>query len=314
MDENVRSSCKSATDQEETLEENPAAYFREEILIRTVRIAKVGSEKQELELGSFPECQSLGPFTVKIRQECGPRCPTADRTRTPLHSTFLPKGANKSCTGKLMEKMALHRLEWHLDNTDALRYPMTGFRKHCKGATAASLLTKVRGWRLRRVDFFVVYVGGNDLDNGRRPDEVCRDILDLVEHLWTLATTVFVFKLLPRCWVDPQDERRRLALNRKLAKGVKGTADVVAINPDPFFLNGERKPKCDHFASDGCHVSHFVAIRALSRLIKVAARNRLGARWVGDRPRLEITELFKCCHCKAKGHKAWACLDFRNLQ
>ncbi|KAM7294386.1 hypothetical protein ISCGN_023892 [Ixodes scapularis] len=47
----------------------------------------------------------------------------------------------------------------------------------CKGATAASLLTKVRGWRLRRVDFFVAYVGGNDLDNGRRPDEVCRDIL-----------------------------------------------------------------------------------------------------------------------------------------
>ncbi|KAM7309605.1 uncharacterized protein ISCGN_006609 [Ixodes scapularis] len=53
------------------------------------------SEKQELELGSFPECQSLGPFTVKIRQDCGPRCPTADKARTPLHSTFLPKGANK---------------------------------------------------------------------------------------------------------------------------------------------------------------------------------------------------------------------------
>lgn len=73
---------------------------REEILIRTVRIAKVGvsatgslsklflvkfycfkcncnqgpfiqSGKQELKLGSFPECQSLGPFTVKIRQVRG---------------------------------------------------------------------------------------------------------------------------------------------------------------------------------------------------------------------------------------------------
>ncbi|KAM7300849.1 hypothetical protein ISCGN_016434 [Ixodes scapularis] len=104
------------------------------------------------------------------------------------------------------------------------------------GATAALLLTKVRRWLLRRVDFFVVYVGGNDLDNGRRLDEVCRDILDLVEHLRTLATTVFVFKVLPQCWADPQDERRRLALNRKLAKGVKGMADVVAIKPDlePF--------------------------------------------------------------------------------
>ncbi|KAG0439459.1 hypothetical protein HPB47_016639 [Ixodes persulcatus] len=96
---------------------------------------------------------------------------------------------------------------------------------------------------------------------------------DLVEHLRTLATTVFVFKVLPRCWVDPQDERRRLVLNRKLAKGVKGMADVVAINPhwnnftyvfSAVFMNGERKPKRDHFASDGYHVSRFVGIRALS--------------------------------------------------
>ncbi|KAG0445097.1 hypothetical protein HPB47_023491 [Ixodes persulcatus] len=40
------------------------------------------------------------------------------------------------------------------------------------------------------------------------------------------------YKVLPRCWVDLQDKRRRLALNRKLAKGVKGMADMVAINPD----------------------------------------------------------------------------------
>ncbi|KAG0445096.1 hypothetical protein HPB47_023490 [Ixodes persulcatus] len=79
-------------------------------------------------------------------------------------------------------------------------------------------------------------------------------------------------------------------------------------------MNGERKPKRDHFASDGYHVSRFFGIRALSRLIKVAARNRLGARWVGDRPRLKITELYECCHCRAKGLKAWECLDFRNLQ
>lgn len=52
----------------------------------------------------------------------------------------------------------------------------------------------------------------------------------------------------------------------------------------PFFLNGERKPKRDHFASDGYHVLRFVGIRALSRLIKGAARNRLEARWLGDRP------------------------------
>ncbi|KAG0435986.1 hypothetical protein HPB47_018212, partial [Ixodes persulcatus] len=36
----------------------------------------------------------------------------------------------------------------------------------------------------------------------------------------------------------------------------------------PFFLNGERKPTRDHFASDGCYLSRFVGIRALSRLIK----------------------------------------------
>ncbi|EEC18651.1 DNA replication licensing factor MCM2, putative [Ixodes scapularis] len=111
MDENVRSFRNSAADQERTLEENRAACFREEILIKTERTAKVrasttGSllqvflvkfycfkcnytqgtfiqyEKQELEPGSCPECQSLGPFTFEIRQVQGNKCISNDRPST----------------------------------------------------------------------------------------------------------------------------------------------------------------------------------------------------------------------------------------
>lgn len=35
-----------------------------------------------------------------------------------------------SCVGKLMERMALNRLQWHLETTDSLAYTMTGFQSH----------------------------------------------------------------------------------------------------------------------------------------------------------------------------------------
>ncbi|KAG0443885.1 hypothetical protein HPB47_014426 [Ixodes persulcatus] len=73
---------------------------------------------------------------------------------------------------------------------------------------------------------------GNENGTGATREREREMAGSFVGHLRTLVTTLFGFKVLPRCWVDPQDERRRLALNRKLAKGVKGMADVVAINPD----------------------------------------------------------------------------------
>ncbi|KAM7300406.1 uncharacterized protein ISCGN_016040 [Ixodes scapularis] len=112
-----------------------------------------------------------------------------------------------------------------------------------------------------------VYVGGNDLANCQPPDVIVSDILVLprcwvdreaeghrlllncqlernvrwmadvilihpdvlVEHT---ASTIFVFKVLPRCWVDREAEGRRLLLNCLLARNVRWMADVILIHPD----------------------------------------------------------------------------------
>ncbi|KAG0420364.1 hypothetical protein HPB47_003536 [Ixodes persulcatus] len=63
---------------------------------------------------------------------------------------------------------------------------------------------------------------------------------------------------LPRCWVDREAKGRRLLLNRLLARDVRQMADVVLINPHPFFLNREKAPKREYVAADGYHVHHGV--------------------------------------------------------
>lgn len=45
------------------------------------------------------------------------------------------------------------------------------------GANAVTLLTKVQQLHLKSMDFVVIYVGGNDLSDGRDPWDICRDIL-----------------------------------------------------------------------------------------------------------------------------------------
>ncbi|CAN7944767.1 unnamed protein product, partial [Ixodes pacificus] len=117
--------------------------------------------------------------------------------------------------------------------------------------------------------------------------------------------------LLPRCGVDAADEARRVQLNRRLAKGVRRMSAVVIINPDVFFLD-KKQPRRDHFAGDGYHVSHLVGVRALTRLIKVQVARRLGAQWVGDRPRLEVTEVLLCRTFGCKGHPRDRCLFFKD--
>lgn len=45
--------------------------------------------------------------------------------------------------------------------------------------------------------------------------------VNLMELMRTISSMVFVFKVLPRCWVDAQAETRRNVLNRRLARGVR---------------------------------------------------------------------------------------------
>lgn len=129
----------------------------------------------------------------------------------------------------------------------------------------------------------------------------------------TISSTVFVFKVLPRCWVDTQAETRRKVLNRRLARGVRYMDDVVVINPDVFFLD-KKQLKAHYYARDGYHVCRYMGIRALARLIKVAVRRKLGAEWVGCRARLEVCQWTRCRDCDTKGHHTHHCLSFRCSQ
>uniref|UniRef100_A0A6B0V3Q2 Uncharacterized protein n=1 Tax=Ixodes ricinus TaxID=34613 RepID=A0A6B0V3Q2_IXORI len=107
--------------------------------------------------------------------------------------------------------------------------------------------------------------------------------------------SILVFKFLPRCWVDREAKGRRLLLNRLLARDVRQMADVVLINPHPFFLNREKAPKREYFAADGYHVHRILG--KMSKLVKLQVRKKLGAQWIGVRHCLELPQIHSCSHC-----------------
>ncbi|KAG0419750.1 hypothetical protein HPB47_003904 [Ixodes persulcatus] len=109
--------------------------------------------------------------------------------------------------------------------------------------------------------------------------------------------SILVFKLLPRCWVDREAKGRRLLLNHLLARDVRQMADVVLINPHPFFLNREKAPKREYFTADGYHIHRILGVRKMSKLIKVHVKKKLGAQWIGVRHCLELPQIYSCSHC-----------------
>ncbi|KAG0439112.1 hypothetical protein HPB47_016754 [Ixodes persulcatus] len=110
-------------------------------------------------------------------------------------------------------------------------------------------------------------------------------------------TVILVFKLLPRCWVDREAKGRRLLLNHLLARDVRQMADVVLINPHPFFLNREKAPKREYFTADGYLIHRILEVRKMSKLIKVHVKKKLGAQWIGVRHCLELPQIYSCSHC-----------------
>ncbi|KAG0424810.1 hypothetical protein HPB47_027985 [Ixodes persulcatus] len=108
---------------------------------------------------------------------------------------------------------------------------------------------------------------------------------------------ILVFKWLPRCWVDREAKGRRLLLNHLLARDVRQMADVVLINPHPFFLNREKAPKREYFTADGYHIHRILGVRKMSKLIKVHVKKKLGAQWIGVRHCLELPQIYSCSHC-----------------
>ncbi|KAG0426663.1 hypothetical protein HPB47_026258 [Ixodes persulcatus] len=74
-------------------------------------------------------------------------------------------------------------------------------------------------------------------------------------------------------------------------------ADVVLINPHPFFLNREKALKGEYFVADGYHVHRILGVRKMSKLIKLQVKKKLGTQWICERHCLELPQIRSCSHC-----------------
>lgn len=178
------------------------------------------------------------------------------------------------------------------------------------GATAESLLAKIREWNFVPLDFVVVCVGGQDLSDGRDFADIRTDILALLEFLRTVTPVLFVFKVLPRGGATAEAEAARRKLNRVLVRAVREMVDVVIINADIKFIDKEKRPKEAYFGEDG-YISPYVGVRALAKLLELAVIKRLGAQWASPRPGIEMCQLAFCSHCQAEHHWMGQCRAFR---
>ncbi|XP_075534071.1 uncharacterized protein LOC142567807 [Dermacentor variabilis] len=96
--------------------------------------------------------------------------------------------------------------------------------------------------RFERVDFAVLYVGGNDLESNMDPQEIC-DIKALIVQR-DVAPVVLVFKVLPRCLEDADAEQKmqkRRLLNRKLTATLK-RMPCAEFEPRAFQSSFENPP------------------------------------------------------------------------
>ncbi|KAH6920028.1 hypothetical protein HPB50_028985 [Hyalomma asiaticum] len=107
------------------------------------------------------------------------------------------------------------------------------------GFDAARLASAVLALGLQRVDFCVLYVGGNDLAKPNAdPQEICDNIKELVlQLLRDVARLVYVFKVLPRSYHAEDTDAGRKAhkqrlLNRKVTATLKRLPRVRILNAE----------------------------------------------------------------------------------
>ncbi|KAL3217402.1 hypothetical protein MRX96_032404 [Rhipicephalus microplus] len=96
------------------------------------------------------------------------------------------------------------------------------------GYDAVPTAEAVSAMHFQRVNFAILYIGGNDLANVNvEPREICDNIGKLVLQLqYDVAPIVYVFKVLPRCF-NPENadaernKKKARLLNRKLTATLK---------------------------------------------------------------------------------------------
>ncbi|XP_075529501.1 uncharacterized protein LOC142560956 [Dermacentor variabilis] len=184
------------------------------------------------------------------------------------------------------------------------------------GYNAVRLARAVSTMRFERVDFAVLYVGGNDLESNVDPQEICDNIKALVVRLQRdVAPVVLVFKVLPRCLEGADAEqkmKKRRLLNRKLTATLKRMPCLRILNPEHRFLNASKKPRRPMFADDGYHVHRGRGIDQLAKIVVNGLAQQFG-HCVKSPARAEPGALYKavkCCFCNTKGHKSYECMKF----
>ncbi|KAM7310044.1 hypothetical protein ISCGN_007004 [Ixodes scapularis] len=173
------------------------------------------------------------------------------------------------------------------------------------GATVRTLRERIDILPLKKLKFVIVYIGGNDLQNGGRGSAVVQEVVELLLRLRQQAQYVFCFKLLPQRRnkaVDPELRYFNRALPRALKRN--GDRNVISLTVDHKFLDHQRKLKTGLLAADGYHVSGGAGTAALAGIL-VGALSKAFGPWVKKHPGVLRTPfIWGCKVCQAKGHNA----------
>ncbi|KAL3193780.1 hypothetical protein MRX96_000077 [Rhipicephalus microplus] len=126
----------------------------------------------------------------------------------------------------------------------------------------------------QRVNFAILYVGGDDLANvNAEPQGICDNIGKLVLQLQhDVAPIVYVFKVLSRCF-HPEDadaernKKKARLLNRKLTATLERWPSVRILNAEHRFLDYSKEPRRALFTFDGYNVDRARGINQLAKII-----------------------------------------------
>ncbi|XP_064468763.1 uncharacterized protein LOC135383069 [Ornithodoros turicata] len=181
------------------------------------------------------------------------------------------------------------------------------------GATAARLREKIHRLHLA-VDWIVMYIGGNDIQDGKSAAAVLREVSDTVEVAKGYAEHIFLYKLMP------QTRRPELsgtiqgynAMLRTIPAVRAGDATVLSIDHKIFTRNKEVKEGM--LSRDGYHISTGRGLSCLAGILRTALVKRYGP-WLkapGPRRGIVLKPMESCEECRAKGHPTSACRPVRS--
>lgn len=100
----------------------------------------------------------------------------------------------------------------------------------------------------------VFQAGGNDINAGKSPEQVCQDFQAYVEKVRSRLPDVKIvyFSIQPSPARWSQFDKQRKA-NRLIEKYIEGKANLVYVNASEAFLTSDEKPREELFIADKLH-------------------------------------------------------------